>query len=140
MGPDQPPLPRPPDDPENLNRLREEARRRMEAESLRDVPRPVYGGPPIVTRRWTLRGILLLIAGAIAAISAAIWGYQKVAVPVYGGPPVPTPVPEPAPVSPSPTHAAPVYGGPPPQPAPEPPVSKAPPPAPVYGAPTPPSK
>ena len=56
----------------------------------------VYGGPPSpITRRWTLRGILLLIVGAIVALAAAIWGYKKVTVPVYGGPPAQVPTPPP---------------------------------------------
>jgi hypothetical protein len=94
MGTDQPPLPRRPDDSDALRRLREDAARRME-EDERMQPRPVYGGPPIVTRRWTLRGILMLIAGAVAAIAGAIWGYEKVTTPVYGGPPAPDPRAEP---------------------------------------------
>jgi hypothetical protein len=92
MGTDQPPLPRPPDDADALQRLREEAMRRMENEPrpVYGGPAPVYGGPP-VTRRWTLRGILMLIAGAVAAIAGGIWGYEKMTTPVYGGPPAPEP-------------------------------------------------
>jgi hypothetical protein len=96
-----PPLPRPPGDEENLQRLRQEAAERMRREPYTVYgapPAPVYGGPPGPTRRWTLRGILLVILSALAAIAAAIWGYEKVTTPVYGGPP------------------APVYGGPPVEP------------------------
>ena len=76
------------------------------AERAGREPSTVYGGPPTpVTRRWTLRGIVLLILGAISALAAAIWGYRKITAPVYGGPP------------------AAVYGGP-PAPAPTPPPSE----------------
>ena len=107
----QPPLPKPPGDEENLKRLREEAARRMAQERTerpggrdpqRSEPYTVYGGPPGPTRRWTLRGIVLAILGALAALAAAIWGYRKVTTPVYGGPP------------------AAVYGGPPVRPEPPP--------------------
>ena len=93
-----------------MRQLLDDARRKMEEEEyMRTMPRPVYGGPP-VTRRWTMRGIVMLIAGALAAIAAAVFGMWKMAAPVYGGPP------------------APVYGGPvvpperPPQKPDEPPV------------------
>jgi hypothetical protein len=100
----QPPLPRPPGDERNLRRLRKEAAGRMgREEPVPADPITVYGGPPFVTRRWTLRGILMLVVAALAAIATAIWGYRRIAVPVYGGPP------------------APVYGGPPP-PQPPPPA------------------
>ena len=93
-----PPLPRPPADEENLRRLRREAAERLRHEAAGPpVPAPVYGGPPVIPRRWTVRGILMLFAGILAAIAAALFGYRKIA-PVYGGPP------------------APVYGGPPPSP------------------------
>ena len=103
---EQPPLPRPPGDEENLRRLREEAADRMRREPTTvygGPPAPVYGGPP-PTRRWTLSGILLMIASALAALAAAIFGYEKMTAPVYGGPPPPTPTPPAA-----------VYGGPPPE-------------------------
>jgi hypothetical protein len=61
-----------------------------------------------VTRRWTLRGILLLILGLVAAMLAALFGLSRRPSPVYGGPP------------------APVYGGPPPKPQPSPPPSSPP--------------
>ena len=60
-------------------------------EPMRAEPMPAYGGPPPPTRRWTLRGILMLIVGALAAIAAAVWGHQKISVPAYGGPPAPRP-------------------------------------------------
>jgi hypothetical protein len=92
MEPPQPPLPRPPGDPENLRRLRQEAVERMQREESSSAdprpspqqrpPAPVYGGPPIITRRWTVRGILLLIAGALAAIAAVFWGRRRVPAPV----------------------------------------------------------
>lgn len=76
-------------------------------------PAPVYGGPP-PSRRWTLKGIVLMILSAIAALAAAFLGYEKMTAPVYGGPPPATPTPEPNP-------PAPVYGGPPPTAPPPPP-------------------
>jgi hypothetical protein len=94
----------------------------------RNPPTTIYGGPPI-TRRWTLRGILLVIVGALAALAAAIFGYKKITTPVYGGPPAPRPpapggeVPGPRGEAPAPhdepsrdVHGgapAAVYGGPP---------------------------
>jgi hypothetical protein len=130
MEPDQPPLPRPPGDPENLRRLREEAAARVRREEIeRNRSTPVYGGPPPLppTRRWTLRGILIVIASALAAIAAALWGYRKISLPAYGGPPAPQP---PAPPHPAPQedrrNPAPAYGGPlPPQPPPPPPRAPA---------------
>ncbi len=97
-----PPLPRPPADEENLRRLRREAAERLRAESAGPpLPAPVYGapvygGPPPVARRWTVRGILVLVAGALAALAAIFFGSRKdqprPPAPVYGGPP-PAPVP-----------------------------------------------
>jgi len=106
MMPDSdPPLPRSTDDPDNLRRLREDALRRLEQEK-HPSPAPVYGGPPQVdppTRRWTLRGLLLLLAGIIGGIVALWFGVRRIVAPVYGGPP------------PQQTNPpAPVYGGPPP--------------------------
>src|SRR5262245_55079316 len=107
-----PPLPRPPADDENLRRLRREAAARMrqdEASPPEPITiygaAPVYGGPPPLTRRWGLRGILALVAGALAALAAMVWAFfsGKVSLPAYGGPP------------------AAVYGGPPP---PDPPPAK----------------
>jgi hypothetical protein len=131
MEPSQPPLPRPPGDEENLRRLRKEAAERMAREvpmgpkpSPAYRPAPVYGGPPIITRRWTLRGVLMLMVSSLVALAAALWGYRKITTPVYGGPPAPSPS---GPVPPST-----VYGGPPP------PQESQRPPAPVYGGPPPP--
>ena len=106
MEPQQPPLPRPPGDSENLRRLRDEAVERVKMEErMRTQPAPAYGGPPPPLfprlrlplppppRRWALRGILMLIAGALAAIAAALWGYRLISLPAYGGPPVPQPKP-----------------------------------------------
>jgi hypothetical protein len=151
-----PPLPRSPDDAENLRRLRENARRELEREERPypaavyggPPPAPVYGGPPQfggapVTRRWTLKGILLLLGGIIGGLVALWFGARRYVAPVYGGPPIQPPNPP-----------APVYGGPPPpnpeppnpapsnpgwtQPAPSPQPNPAPnPPAPVYGGPPP---
>ena len=72
-----------------MREMLDAARKRMEEDQyMRTEPRTVYGGPPPpVKRRWTLRGILMLIAGAVAAIAGAIWGFEKMAAPVYGGPP-----------------------------------------------------
>jgi hypothetical protein len=152
-----PPLPRSADDAENLRRLRENARRELEREERPypatvyggPPPAPVYGGPPQfdggpVTRRWTLKGILLLLGSIIGALVALWFGARRSVAPVYGGPPIPNPQPNPP---------APVYGGPPP-PNPEPPnparpnpgwapQPSSPPaqqPAPVYGGPPPPSQ
>jgi hypothetical protein len=115
--------------------------RQMEQEE-RPAPMPVYGGPPQfdgggpVSRRWTLKGILLLLGGIIGALLALWYGTRKTVAPVYGGPPAPNPQPSPP---------APVYGGPPP-PQPQPlqpqPLQPQPwqpnPPGPVYGGPPPP--
>ena len=140
MNPDSdPPLPRSPNDPDNLRRLRENALRQMEQEE-RPAPMPVYGGPPQfdgggpVSRRWALKGVLLLLAGIIGAIIAKLFGARRIVAPVSGGPPAPNPQP-----SPQPNPPAPVYGGPPP-PQPQPPQpqpSQPNPPAPVYGGPPP---
>jgi hypothetical protein len=92
------PLPRPPDDPENLRRLREEAVRRVEQEERArpitiygEPPAPVYGGPPpppstysaappppapayggapAPARRWSLVSVVLLIVAALALVAA----------------------------------------------------------------------
>lgn len=126
MKPDSDPrLPRSPQDPDNLRRLREEALRRREEEE-RASPATVYGGPPpptddrpgppelaavyggpppfngggSITRRLTLWGLLLLALGALGAIIARLFGRSRVITPEYlqSGPP------------------AAVYGGPPIQP------------------------
>ena len=134
MTPDsQPPLPRRPDDPENLARLREEARRRRDRDER--PPAPVYGGAPMVNRRWTMRGIVLLVLGALAAFAAILtwlWPLRRPPGPVYGGPPLPVPPVPPIQAEPHPEFnpnpsldpaarppepprpAATVYGGPPP--------------------------
>ncbi|HEY4361966.1 MAG TPA: hypothetical protein VGN17_13395 [Bryobacteraceae bacterium] len=92
-----------------MRQLLDDARRKMEEEEyMRTMPRPVYGGPP-VTRRWSIRGIVMLVAGALAAIAAAVFGWNKMAAPVYGGPPV-----QPVPPNGEITPPAAVYGGPPP--------------------------
>jgi hypothetical protein len=120
-----PPFPRPPENSENLRRLRAEAEKRLNQERPTPVviyggpPAPVYGGPPSgggsnangskrVSRRWTIAG---LIALALGVIWAALWRLlgrnPLVPATVYGGPP------------------APVYGG--PAPTPQVPVNPAPP-------------
>ena len=96
---DQPPLPRTPDDPEKLRRLRGEALRRVEQEERRAVA-PVYGGAPIPERRWTLRALMILLLGAIAAFAGWV-AWRRMSAPVYGGPPPPDG-----------KAPAPVYGGP----------------------------
>ena len=68
----------------------------MEREESMRGPAPVYGGPPI-TRRWTLRGIIMLVVSALAAIAAGLFAYQKITAPAYGGPPAPVPTPPPQP-------------------------------------------
>ncbi len=135
MSESDPPLPRVPDDPENLRRLRREALRRMEEDEHRWAA-VVYGGPPIdpetkeperppaaavyggpamgggspVTRRWTLKRILVFLAALLAGLTALFFGARKIAVPVYGGPPIPPqPMPQP---TPGPRENQPVYGGP----------------------------
>lgn len=175
MTPDSDPrLPRSPQDEGNLRRLREEAARRLlaeeklqaEMETSRESAAPVYGMPPperpsaatvyggppagLVTRRWTLRGILLLALGVIGGILAAIFGWRRWSAPVYGGPPAPVyggPVPQPTPISPD-NPTSPVKPRIKPAPKPK-PSSKQPlepelkpqdvprPPAPVYGGPPP---
>jgi len=132
-----------------------------EGQSDRPFAATVYGGPPggggPVTRRWTLRGILLLILGILGGAIAAIFGYRRLTAPVYGGPPAPGPgkfpaavyggpVPRPDPsleqpkIQPDPKtkqHSKP-HGEPPPQPpAPAPGPSVPSRPAPVYGGPPP---
>lgn len=107
-----PPLPRPPQDSDRLQRLREEAVRRVEEEEragpMRPAapgsgepgppiviyggpPAPVYGGPPPGKRGLSRRGVL----GAIIVLLGALVGWllgrrrpQPVLPPatVYGGP------------------------------------------------------
>jgi ferric-dicitrate binding protein FerR (iron transport regulator) len=80
-------MPRPAGDPENLRRLQEEAKRRLDRE-LAPTPRPVYGGPPRPTRRWAVRGLVIAAAALVAAILAWFMGRRSIApVAVYGGPP-----------------------------------------------------
>lgn len=89
-----PTLPRLPEDPDQLHRLREEALRHLQDEE-RLGPTPVYGGPPIgggVSRRWTLKRILFVVLGAIAAGLAAFFALRKRApephIVIYGAPPI----------------------------------------------------
>jgi hypothetical protein len=107
-------------DPENLKRLREEARRRLEQEPQQPpypapvygsppIPAPAYGGPPVPKRLLTVKGFLLAMAGAVLALAAwFIWGGVKPPMPAYGGPPAPvyggppTPPPKPPPKEPAP--------------------------------------
>ena len=113
MKPDSdPPLPRSPDDPDNLLRLREEALGRLEDEEraspapMYGGPAPVYGGPPpiggggSVTRRRTLWGLFLVALGMVGTIIARLFRGRRLATPEY------------APSTPQAT----VYGGPPPRP------------------------
>lgn len=117
-----PPLPRPLDEGNEIRRLREEARRNLDAEerppaAVYGGPTPVYGGPPFgggsVSRRWTLKRIFLVLFGLIAAALAALFfGRRPGPGPgnvIYGGPP---PRPDPGPANP-------VYGGPVPPPDPK---------------------
>ena len=123
-------LPRSPQDPETLRRLREEALRRLEEEE-RTPPAPVYGGPPpfperpapdypvpapvyggptmgggggSLTRRRTLWGLLLAALGALGGVAAWLFGRRHTSGnagqswmpgPVYGGPPIVPPPPQP---------------------------------------------
>ncbi len=130
MAESDPPLPRLPEDLDNLRRLRREALRRM-AEDEDRMPVVIYGGPPPqpdrptaaavyggptmgdkgVTRRWTLKRILVILAAMLAGLMALFFGTRKNTNPVYGGPPV---QPRPGPVAePVGKENAPVYGGPP---------------------------
>jgi hypothetical protein len=111
-----PQLPRLPDDPENIRRLREDAERRIarQEEELstspgystsgnlpENVPQPAYGGPPLRYRRNLAK---LLMAG-IAALSAACRFVKRrrdpaqeasqpaPPTPAYGGPPSVRPAP-----------------------------------------------
>jgi hypothetical protein len=113
-----PPLPRKPVDLSEIRRLRREALEHLDAEErpspgvVYGGPAPVYGGPAFggsVTRRWTLRRILLLIAALLAGLGATLFGVKRFAAPVYGGPPVP---PQPSPDGSVDKHPNPVYGGP----------------------------
>jgi hypothetical protein len=65
------------------------------------------GGGGHVTRRWTLKGILMLLAAVLACLIAIFVGARKLVAPVYGGPPI---RPEPPADR---KESAPVYGGPP---------------------------
>ena len=82
-----PRLPRSPEDPDELLRLREDALRRLEKEER--PPAPVYGGPPPadrggwVTRRRTLRELLLVPVGTVGAIVARLFGGRRMVGPVY---------------------------------------------------------
>ena len=117
-----PPLPRPLDDANEIRRLREEARRNLDAEerypAAVDGGLPMGAGPPRgaepPSRRGILKRILIVIFGLIAAgLAALFYGTRPGPGPgnvIYGGPP-----PQPAP-----DHGNPVYGGPvPPPPGPE---------------------
>ena len=117
----QPPLPRRPDDPERLARLRKEASERLDSERFdNERPRPpaaVYGGPPNPyasplyeaprppapvyggappARRRMIAGIVALLLGGLAAVASIFkdkWMKSRIVGPVYGGPPLPTPEP-----------------------------------------------
>ena len=127
-----PRLPRSPQDPDNLRRLREKARadrdeeERMSPATIYGMPpppleppappemAPVYGGPPSangggsMTRRLTLWGLLLLALGAIGAIIVRLFGGFRIIPLAFGqsGPPAPVyggpPIPPPQPPQPSP--------------------------------------
>jgi len=95
-------LPRPPGDPENLQRLREEALRKVKREErvapitvYGGPPIPVYGGPPPRRRSWW-RWILLAIVALAATILAWMLTHPSPInpAPVYGGPPVRPPAPQ----------------------------------------------
>ena len=113
-----PPLPRKPEGISEIRRLRREALEHLDAEEhpapsvVYGGPAPVYGGPGLggrITRRWTLRRILLLIAAILAGLGATLFGVKRFAAPVYGGPPIP---PQPKPDGSDEKHTNPVYGGP----------------------------
>lgn len=128
-----PRLPRSPQDPDNLRRLREKAmadrdeEERMSTATVYGMPpppleppappeqAPVYGGPSMgggsgsMTRRLTLWGLLLLALGAIGAILIRLFGGLRI-IPLVLGQSVPS---------------AAVYGGP-PVPSPQPPVPPVP--------------
>ncbi len=102
-------LPRSPDDPDKVRRLREDALRRLEEEE-RSSPAPVYGGPPpfrgggSITRRRTLGGLILGALGVVGAGVAWLFRGRRIVppdfaltgpqAPVYGGPPIPMPQPD----------------------------------------------
>jgi hypothetical protein len=135
-------------DQDNLDRLREQARRRMEEDERTmpppqvpaygapptggGMPRPnepvtIYGAPPIggLGRRRGLKYVLIALLAAIAGAVAWIFGHGPGPSPmaVYGGPPI-VPVPPP---NDSTKSTAP----------PSPPKPRPTPPNPVYGAPPP---
>jgi hypothetical protein len=115
------PLPRSPEDSDNLRRLRDDGLRRLQEEERNFLPvyggpppAPVYGGPP-AKGRWTPRRLLLILLGIIAALAALLFGTRAVIhpYPVYGGPPPP----DPSQVNPQPVNPpTPSDGAPPPQP------------------------
>lgn len=97
---DEPTLPRPNDDPDRLKKLREDARKRLDAESHEPeypMPAPAYGGPtlpaPMRSKSWTMRGLLIVAAAILAGFIAWFVGRVVVPMPVYGGPPMPGPNP-----------------------------------------------
>jgi hypothetical protein len=112
-----PRLPRSPHAPDNLLRLREDALRRLEQEE-RAILTLAKGEPArtdrdgSMTRRRTLRELLLVPLGVVGAIVARLFGGRRVVASVYAQseppkpqvqqPPLPRPEPE----------RAPVYGGP----------------------------
>jgi hypothetical protein len=132
-----PPLPRLPEASGELNRMRREALRNLLSEEG-SGPAPVYGSAPPggrFTRRWTLRRFLVLIAGLLAALAAALFGFRRAAMPVYGGPPTPPQPLNPLPPdhAPSTTPSAGAHGSRRPQPRPS-PIRPS---AAVYGGPVP---
>jgi outer membrane biosynthesis protein TonB len=131
----RPLLPRPSANPDNLRRLRERALARMRQDELE-------AAPAIVTRRWSLQRLGLLIAGltpvgAMLRGQAAVAGGMRCNAPQYGAP-VPQPKPEPPcppdysePASNLPKPVLAPAPGPAPTPAPKPDPAPAPAPAPA---------
>jgi hypothetical protein len=134
----RPILPRTPADPEHLRRLREKALANLYYEEQ----------ATLVTRRWSLQRLALLIAGLSPALGAVLRGHRAFAqsstprcnAPQYGAPGLPGNPPRCDPDPPPqnqkqpvlrPAPPAPVYGGPPPKPAPAPAPAPAPTPAPT---------
>jgi hypothetical protein len=150
-----PPLPRKPEDVSELQRLRKEALQHLDAEerpssaTVYGGPAPVYGGPPSggpVTRRWTLKRILILVFSLVAAALAALFALWKrppaPPIVIYGGPPIQRDPRENQPLYVTPTTPVPgdkhPHRKPSPVPGPKPtPPQQPPPAAAVYGGPAP---